>query len=174
MCKVKHIDWESQPLGQMKDAELGRLVGVSRENVRQQRAKRGIPPYDVHAQHVGKKFGSLKVLTVFKDTKTRFVCKCDCGNVSICLASNIVAGNTTSCGCKTDRLDITDKRYGKLTVLKLGKRKPKTGNHAYWLCRCDCGNVKEILDSNLKHGLIKSCGCLLRSKSKGYERMPKQ
>jgi hypothetical protein len=31
---------------------------------------------------------------------------------------------------------------------------------AKWLCRCSCGNTKEVIGSSLKNGHSKSCGCL--------------
>lgn len=31
-----------------------------------------------------------------------------------------------------------------------------------WLCKCDCGNYKEISSTRLKTGKAKSCGCLSR------------
>lgn len=35
----------------------------------------------------------------------------------------------------------------------------------YYLCKCDCGNIKEIMGNNLKSGLISSCGeCNFNSK----------
>ncbi len=39
------IDWSIQPLGEMTDAEIARQLGVSRERVRQVRAREGIPKY---------------------------------------------------------------------------------------------------------------------------------
>ena len=50
--------------------------------------------------------------------------------------------------------DRTGLRYGKLVVLKLHEVKD---NRAYWLCRCDCGNLKTIAGKNLSE--TKSCGC---------------
>ena len=55
-------------------------------------------------------------------------------------------------------IDMTGNRYGKLTVIKRD-----TGNdnpNVHWLCKCDCGNIKSINGSNLRHGRIKSCGCI--------------
>ena len=56
-------------------------------------------------------------------------------------------------------IDPIGQRFGKLTVLS---RAGKTSAHkALWLCRCDCGNTKVIIGSNLrrkKHATI-SCGC---------------
>jgi len=53
-------------------------------------------------------------------------------------------------------LDITGKRFGRLIAVK-----PVTGvGKTVWLCKCDCGNEKEILVSYLTSGDTKSCGCL--------------
>jgi len=64
-------------------------------------------------------------------------------------------------------MDLTGHKYNKLTVIKLhhktqkytidGKKK---GHQYFWLCKCDCGNETIIPTSNLRKGLIKSCGCL--------------
>lgn len=52
-------------------------------------------------------------------------------------------------------LDITNKRFGKLTAIKkVSSRKGKT----YWLCQCDCGEYKEIQTCHLTCGVTKSCG----------------
>lgn len=54
-------------------------------------------------------------------------------------------------------IDITNQKFGKLTAIsKAASRSGKT----YWLCRCDCGNEKEIQTSHLTNGSIQSCGCL--------------
>ena len=51
-------------------------------------------------------------------------------------------------------------RFGRLTVLSLpddyNKRKPK------WLCLCQCGTRKLVGGDNLRRGVAKSCGCLIR------------
>jgi hypothetical protein len=36
------------------------------------------------------------------------------------------------------------------------------GNIPYFLCRCDCGSVKEVQGRNLQRGQSRSCGCLKR------------
>lgn len=50
-------------------------------------------------------------------------------------------------------IKIGDK-FGRLTVIKEGTKK------GYWLCRCVCGNEKEIIAHSLKAGSTRSCGCL--------------
>ena len=58
-------------------------------------------------------------------------------------------------------------KYGKLTILKEeNKKKYKNGTvFSYVLCRCDCGKEKVINYNNIKRGLVKSCGCLVRTKN---------
>jgi hypothetical protein len=57
------------------------------------------------------------------------------------------------------RANKVGNKYGKLTVLSqwgLGS----THGEYYWLCHCDCGNVRIVRGSHLKSGNVKSCGCL--------------
>jgi hypothetical protein len=56
-------------------------------------------------------------------------------------------------------LDITGKKYGRLTVVKRdgGKRFGPC-----WLCRCECGNEITAIGQNLKSGNTSSCGCIAR------------
>ena len=56
--------------------------------------------------------------------------------------------------------DITGRRYGRLTVIKPGGHNP-SGSKRWWV-KCDCGSpMKEIAGTNLKQGILRSCGCLL-------------
>lgn len=59
-------------------------------------------------------------------------------------------------------LDITNQRFGKLVAIK---KAPSRSGKTYWLCKCDCGNLKEIQTSHLVNHSIQSCGCLSASKS---------
>lgn len=54
----------------------------------------------------GERYGRLTVIergepVVGKDgrTRTRWVCKCDCGNTTLVLRENLLSGITKSCGC---------------------------------------------------------------------------
>lgn len=54
---------------------------------------------------------------------------------------------------------LIGKRFGKLTVVSLAEH--DAGRHRfYYLCNCDCGGTKIVLDHNLRLGQTKSCGCL--------------
>lgn len=60
--------------------------------------------------------------------------------------------------------DLTGKRFGMLIVLEKDKEKTKQYGRAYWICKCDCGNIKSIRGSHLGKTII-SCGC----KRHGYK-----
>lgn len=54
-------------------------------------------------------------------------------------------------------MDITGEQYGRLTVLRPAT--PRKGL-PYWFCKCSCGGTKVGLQSRLRSGELKSCGCL--------------
>ena len=54
--------------------------------------------------------------------------------------------------------DLTGQKFGRLTVVERAVGKDK--RRVYWLCRCDCGNMKTTLKQQLKNGMCRSCGCL--------------
>lgn len=55
-----------------------------------------------------------------------------------------------------DKTDKIGNRYGKLTVLSIGKTDE---GRQFYLCKCDCGKEKEIARNRLTHK-TKSCGCV--------------
>lgn len=54
-------------------------------------------------------------------------------------------------------IDITGQRFGRLTVIERVKNTSR--KDSLWLCKCECGNIKEVTYSNLNSGHTKSCGC---------------
>ena len=56
-------------------------------------------------------------------------------------------------------IDLTGQRFGRLTVIERDKNKKNT-SHTYWMCKCDCGNIKLINSDSLRNGKTQSCGCL--------------
>lgn len=67
---------------------------------------------------IGKKFGKLKVVSVFRGDKSksgsyiyRCKCECECGNNEFeTHATSVLKGKTTSCGCRKDQyLKLTGK-----------------------------------------------------------------
>lgn len=55
--------------------------------------------------------------------------------------------------------DLTGQKFNMLAVISLVKT-TRSGKHKKWLCKCDCGNEKAILQSHLVRGNSRSCGCL--------------
>ncbi len=55
--------------------------------------------------------------------------------------------------------DLTDQRFGKLVVVN---RVDNKNGRAAFLCKCDCGEFREVPSKNLKNGDARSCGCSRR------------
>ena len=58
-------------------------------------------------------------------------------------------------------MDLTGKRFGRLTVLEIGKPRyqPSGTKRIFCKCQCDCGKIKEIEGQSLRDGKTTSCGC---------------
>lgn len=63
--------------------------------------------------------------------------------------------------------DITNQRFGRLTAIK--PLYPHKG-HMLWLCKCDCGNEKEVQRYRLLQGLVMSCGCMWKDSARSAGR----
>lgn len=49
--------------------------------------------------------------------KSKWLCDCDCGNTIVVYGGHLEDGHTKSCGCfHSPRLDLVNKRFGRLTV----------------------------------------------------------
>ena len=61
--------------------------------------------------------------------------------------------------------NMIGRRFGLLTVIgrEADYISPGGQRKQMWLCRCDCGNEKIVMEPNLKGGRTISCGCM-RSK----------
>lgn len=58
-----------------------------------------------------------------------------------------------------DYQEFIGQRFGRLVVIKFD-RKDKQG--VWFLCQCDCGNIKLTTLDRLRYGDTSSCGCLRR------------
>jgi hypothetical protein len=54
------------------------------------------------------------------------------------------------------KLNLTGKRYGKLTVIEPA---PNKKEKTYWKCKCDCGNECIVQTTHLRNHKTTSCGC---------------
>jgi hypothetical protein len=61
--------------------------------------------------------------------------------------------------------DMTGKRFGRLIALEPTNK--RRAHSVVWLCKCSCGNLKEVRQDCLRSGNVRSCGCLMRRLPKG-------
>lgn len=61
-------------------------------------------------------------------------------------------------------IDLTGQKFGKLEVIC--KDTERKAREAYWICKCDCGNMYSTRGTSLRNGRTTSCGCDLREKHK--------
>lgn len=123
----------------------------------------------------GKRFGRLVVkgkgngrFTKGGQYKATWICDCDCGTRGVEVdGAKLRNGHTKSCGClvaehikDVNWEDLTNKRFGRLTVIRYLDKDERTTTGYNWWCRCDCGNEIKANATKLKEGLQQSCGCL--------------
>ena len=71
--------------------------------------------------------------------------------------------------------DLTGKTFGRLTVIRRAENHilPSGQKQTMWLCKCSCGNKKDIVirGADLKSGHTISCGCLKQeiTQSRNFE-----
>lgn len=66
-------------------------------------------------------------------------------------------------------IDLTGKRFGRLTAIKENGR-TKSGSKL-WLCQCDCGKTVTVSQGNLKIGQTVSCGCIMQKHGESRTRL---
>lgn len=60
--------------------------------------------------------------------------------------------------------NLIGQHFGKLAVIReVGRNK---WGCVVWLCRCDCGRLTKVPTNALRSGNSKSCGCVIREKTK--------
>lgn len=138
----------------------------------------------------GRRFGRLIAVSRAASWKNgaRWECVCTCGNTVTVRAASLKSGKTRSCGCLARSLarercrlmgrarkglrnagagrphiDIRGQRFGRWTVIGLGRKHKSRVN---WLCLCDCGTRRQVNGTELRRGRSKSCGCLSRELSR--------
>jgi ribosomal protein S27E len=60
-------------------------------------------------------------------------------------------------------IDLTNQKFGKLTVLYRDPNSPR--KYTKWICKCDCGNTTSVYSHALRQGKTKSCGCMSSKKN---------
>lgn len=119
-------------------------------------------------EKVGQQYGRLKVIEYAYTSEDRhkyWMCECECGNREIIKATDLNTSKRVECLIcqkkkhKTQYINETGKRYGKLTVLELDTE--KSSKNAFWKCKCDCGTLLTVEGTKLRSGHTQSCGCII-------------
>lgn len=128
---------------------------------------------------VGNRYGKLTVIEEAgsdKNGKTKWLCQCDCGNLTIVTGNSLRTGGVISCGCakhETGKYLVKDEAghtYGKLTVIDRNFEHKTKAQIAFWNCKCECGNTVIVSGCHLRSGHTQSCGCI---HSRGEEAVSK-
>ncbi|MBQ8401073.1 MAG: hypothetical protein IJX14_03995 [Clostridia bacterium] len=122
----------------------------------------------------GRTFGELTVLQKaekqYGTGGIRWTCLCSCGKRYDVRGALLENGTRTHCSEKCHELhyaykDITGQRFFDLTAVRPTDKRDIRGS-IIWVCRCDCGNEKELSYNRLVYGKVKSCGCRPRTRRK--------
>ena len=118
---------------------------------------------------IGQRFGRLVVIGKAGGC-AYWWCQCDCGSKALVRSYNLLHGKTQSCGClrathckslgEKSTIDLTGRRFGRLTVLEQHLYRSSKDSSVFWLCRCDCGVETVVNGRSLRTGNTQSCGCL--------------
>ena len=94
------------------------------------------------------------------------MCRCDCGEEIVAIASPLRTRRKTSCPkCSRRKYnkDLTGMVFGNLTVIgydEATSQEKSSQTRAFWKCQCSCGNMVSVNTSDLQSGKRKSCGCV--------------
>lgn len=113
-----------------------------------------------------------KLATVWK-------CRCDCGVERDVRASSLKGNLTYSCGCyKHEQLsvkrDLVGQTFGLWDVLEKSDElfiSPTNGRWYYtWLCKCECGTIRNVVEQALISNKSASCGCTMEPSLEAFTR----
>ncbi|MBO4858709.1 MAG: hypothetical protein J5527_09355 [Treponema sp.] len=109
-----------------------------------------------YKDYIGKVYGYLTIKEIItKKHKKQAVCKCKCGNKTTVQMNYLFNGNTVSCGCFGHKTTyLKNIKFGHLRIMKKSKN---TEGGLYYICKCDCGNEIEVLESDLFTEKVTSC-----------------
>ena len=104
----------------------------------------------------GQKINNLTVIEYVG--KSKWKCKCDCGNETIKKAQDLKSGRAKTCSkCVSQVEDLKGKIFGVQKVISLDKVED---GRAYWKCICTkCGKESIRTGQSLRNGKGISCRC---------------
>lgn len=119
----------------------------------------------IHRDITGQKFGRLTAVDCvgFHGAFPLWRFLCDCGKEHVTRLHSVLNGLCKSCGClhaevmKQRRDDLAGKTFNRLTAIRYVGKDSK--RQALWEFSCRCGKSYVGIGTDVKRGLIKSCGC---------------
>jgi len=114
--------------------------------------------------NVGAEFGSWQIVnSTFNSSKNDMYYYCECSRCGAKIEgyhSELYRQMKDKCLCNVGSGGFRKgSRYGNWVIAGLGKKIAKKNTERYYLCQCDCGTMREVLDSSLRKMLSTSCGC---------------
>lgn len=104
---------------------------------------------------IGKKYGRLTILDKPYRNKIKVSCICNKKNTFETEFDSLINGHIISCGCLQKQWHSIKKiTFGKLNIVK---RNNNLENGIHYICKCDCGNEIEVLESDLFTGKVTCC-----------------
>lgn len=118
---------------------------------------------------IDKKFNKLLVIKYSHTTKKKayWICRCDCGKLTMSQAAHLKRNGRVSCGCSAI-IDYSFRQVGKVVpIIPL-----YSFNGSFnWLCLCECGKTKVVSSKQLKIASNSfSCGNCLSIEEKKLRR----
>lgn len=116
----------------------------------------------------GQTFGDLTVLYKAENQERTggiwWTCQCSCGKTLDVLGTHLITERKINCGDKIHGkkyvyVDISGKRFYRLTVISRIWSESGRGGSVMWHCRCDCGNEVDYSYNELVYTAVRSCGC---------------
>lgn len=102
-----------------------------------------------------------------KDNKKYLLCECKCGNKKYISKETLRTKRIRDCGCGNYMIEKhIGEKYGTFTVIDCFRKRIREKINVVAKCKCECGEIREIVASNLKQ--VKSCGCLQKFKKEKY------
>ncbi len=144
---------------------------------------KGRPALDLTNHTFGRLTALYRLEQADKTQGHRWMCLCECGNYTDVGASTLTRGAVQSCGClRTEAHAVQNEKrlaagrarrerdfpvgrvFGRLTIVSEEDYRYKHGVKK--LCRCECGNYKQVPVGPLWTGKSQSCGCINAEKSR--------
>lgn len=122
-----------------------------------------------HSIQPGQIFGRLTAIADVGKTAsghTRWLFRCECGNVKTARIDHVLTGRTQACGClRLERSIASNRRRG--MAINPGDRFNRLvaisiAEPIGWNWQCDCGKIITTAVERVVTGHTKSCGCLYR------------